>query len=302
MRPGRAERPLIGAARSEVLIKSAAVASEPALEHRNLNVGQVNLHVAVQGDGPAVVLLHGFPGFWFTWRSQLDALSRGGFRAVAPDLRGFNLSDKPRFVDSYRPDRLTRDVLGLLDALAIDRAFIVGHDWGGVIAFRFAGEHPDRVEKLAVINAPHPELFRRRILHPRQLMRSWYVGLFQVPVLAEWVVTRPSVVRSALGGAGLEEAEVEAYVEALRRPGAASGAMNYYRAALRERWRAPAVIAAPTLVLWGERDRALGPEVLSGIERYARDVRIRRFPDAGHFLLRDRADEVNRELLAFLRS
>src|SRR5690606_14198650 len=159
LRPGRAERPLIGAARSEVLIKSAAVASEPALEHRNLNVGQVNLHVAVQGDGPAVVLLHGFPGFWFTWRSQLDALSRGGFRAVAPDLRGFNLSDKPRFVDSYRPDRLTRDVLGLLDALAIDRAFIVGHDWGGVIAFRFAGEHPDRVEKLAVINAPHPELF-----------------------------------------------------------------------------------------------------------------------------------------------
>lgn len=275
-----------------------------SVEHRRIDVGGVELHLASQGSGRPVLLLHGFPEFWYSWRLQMRALSDAGFQALAPDLRGYNLSDKPRRRSSYTIDRLVADIVGLIDVLGLERVPVVAHDWGGIVAYCLAERHPERVERLAILNAPHPELFRKAVRRPPQLWRSWYVFFFQLPWLPEWVVQRRRVMTSTLidwarPGAFSEE-DVARYLEAIRRPRAATSALNYYRAAFRVPARAPGPIQVETLILWGDRDRALGPELLDGIERYVPGVTVRHIPEAGHWLQYDAPDEVARELLAFL--
>ena len=148
----------------------------------------VRLHHVSAGRGPLVLLLHGFPDFWYGWRRQLPALAAAGFRAVAPDLRGYNLSERPARVADYRIERLADDVAALVRALGADRAHVVGHDWGGLIAWQLAMRHPQVVDRLAILNAPHPARFRRLLLDPRQGLRSWYVAFFQLPWLPERVL------------------------------------------------------------------------------------------------------------------
>ena len=270
-----------------------------------VDVGQVRLHVVREGSGPPVVLLHGFPEYWYSWRHQIKALAEAGYEAIAPDLRGYNLSDKPLGVKAYRKEQLCGDVDGLIRALGHDRAVVVGHDWGGVVAWHTAELHPERVSRLVVMNCPHPAIMAKRIWLPRQLRRSWYVFLFQLPRIPEKRVLSRDFVKAAFRGWAVNkdafpDEVLDRFREALQQPGAATAAINYYRAALRRPSFHARPIDCPTLLIWGDQDRALGPELIPGTERIAPDLRVEHIPDSSHWVQQDAPEEVNRLLLDFL--
>jgi pimeloyl-ACP methyl ester carboxylesterase len=269
--------------------------------------GGPRLHYVAGGGGRLVLLLHGFPEFWHSWRHQISALAPH-FRVVAPDLRGYNLSERP--ADGYDVATLCDDVRALIEALGEREAILVGHDWGGVLAWLCAIRDPDYVRRLVVLNAPHPAAMLREWRHPGQLARSAYVGFFQLRGLAERAIARDdyAVIRRMFRGADrgrawLSDEDVQRYVTASARPGALSAALEYYRQ-LRPRHLAALaplrVIAAPTLLLWGELDTALGPELTEGLEPWVRDLTLQRFPVAGHWLNQQEPERVNAALLEFL--
>ena len=240
------------------------------MAHRYADLAGVRLHYVEAGEGPLVVLLHGFPEFWFSWRFQIPALAAAGFRVVAPDMRGYNLSDKPKGVEGYDLERLARDVERLIGALGEERAVVVGHDWGGIVAWAVAMLHPERVGRLVILNVPHPERFSRGLRTPRQLLKSSYAFFFQIPWLPERVLRAGdfAIVRSVFRNDPVRpgtfgEDDIDRYVEALSRPGTLTAATNFYRALARQTSalaRAlPRPIEAPVLVIWGERDRFLVP-------------------------------------------
>lgn len=276
-------------------------------EESMVDVGEVRLHVVTQGSGPPVLLLHGFPEFWYSWRHQMQALADAGFRAIAPDLRGYNASDKPHGQAAYRVEKLIGDIEGLLRALGYSKAHIVGHDWGGYLAWYLAAHRPELVDRLAVLNGPHPKIMARELSSPRQLAMSWYIFFFQLPLLPERLVaTRRGIERIFRGSSpsaneAFSDEEVEKYVAAIERPLAATASINWYRAALRPpriALRTPK-IQAPTLVLWGEQDRFLSTGQLRGLEREARDLTVVRYPDAGHWLQQERPREISERLVQF---
>lgn len=293
-------------------------------EHADARVNGIDLHyvrvdpdpAAVDGatEPPLVLLLHGFPECWYAWRNQLTALADAGYRVVAPDLRGYNRSSAPDGVDAYRMPELVADVRGLVGSLGYARAHLVGHDWGGVVAWETAIREPELVGRLAVLNAPHPEPLRRALTRsPRQLLRSWYAVAFQVPWLPDRLLAAGEyrLLDRAFAGAApgaVTDRDVERYRTALARSGP-TGPLNYYRAALREGLGRQArslvgdppdgTVEVPTLVLWGVRDRALGTELLDGLERYVPDLRIERL-DASHWVMADEPERVNDLLTGFL--
>ena len=277
----------------------------------------VRLHYAevlsTSSDRQPVVLLHGFPEFWYGWRHQIPALAAAGFRVVAPDLRGYNLSDKPPRVADFRLDRLAADVAALVRQVAGEtgRAHVVGHDWGGVVAWHLAMHHPEVVEKLVILNAAHPAAYWRELRRPGQLLRSWYVFFFQLPRVPEVIVRsrdfrslRDLFRREPARPGAFSEADVDAYVEAFSQPGALTAAMNYYRAAFRdgigEAGRTVRPIGAPTLLIWGQREKYAVPAVTRGLEPWVPNLRIERLPDATHWVQHDEPETVNRLLLSFL--
>jgi pimeloyl-ACP methyl ester carboxylesterase len=279
-------------------------------------INGVRLHWVEQGEGPLVLLLHGFPEFWWGWHRQLAPLAAAGFRVVAPDLRGYNLSGKPPGVDAYRTSTLAADVAALIAHLGCERAVVAGHDWGGVIAWHTAMRHPERVERLVIANAPHPEVFARELRHPRQFLRSWYALFFQLPWLPE-AALRAGNYRAitrlfrdhAVRANAFSERDLELYREAISRPGALTAALNYYRAFSRGLLRgrgggsaAKREVRCPTLVIWGEQDRALNPHNLDGLERWVPDLRVERIAEAGHWVLADAPERVTVRMLRFLRS
>ncbi len=276
-----------------------------------LDTNGVRLHYVASGEGPLVLLLHGFPEFWYSWRFQLGPLAHSGAprRVVALDLRGYNLSDKP--AGGYDMATLADDLRGAVLALGEREADVVGHDWGGILAWALAIRSPDVVRRLAVVNAPHPGTFRRELLRPRQMLRSSYIAFFQLRGLAERRIARDDyvMVRRTLRAADRERAwlandDIQRYVEAIARPGALTAALEYYRAL-----RAPGlgvlgpmrVIRAPTLALWGELDPYLGLGFLDGLDRWAPELRIERFSTAGHWLNQQEPTMVNAALAAFLQ-
>ena len=280
--------------------------------HREAVVNGVRLHYVEAGRGPLVVLLHGFPDFWYSWRLQIPALARAGFRVLAPDLRGYNLSEKPAGVDSYHLPLLTGDVAALIRHAGAERATVVGHDWGGVLAWHLAMTRLECVERLAILNAPHPALFRRELRRPAQRLRSWYILFFQLPFLPELVcrwhrfaLLRRTLAAGAVNRGPQGKRELALYVEALARPGALTAALNYYRAVVRDMRQKvvpePTVIDVPTLVLWGEADPFLGRRLTEGLEEWVRNLRLARFPRVGHWIQIQAAAEVDRVLVAFLK-
>jgi pimeloyl-ACP methyl ester carboxylesterase len=252
------------------------------------------------------VLLHGFPEFSYAWRRQLPALADAGFYAIAPDLRGYNLSPKPPRVRDYRIEALAADVLGLIRETGQPRASVVGHDWGGVIAWWLAMHHPEAVERLVVLNAPHPAAYLREVRRPAQLLRSWYALFFQLPRLPEAAIRGNdfALLRSLFRDIAFTPDEIKQYVDAFARPGALTAALNYYRAAFRQgpghATRSIRRIDAPTLLIWGERDRYLVPELTNGLEQWVSDLRVERLPDASHWLHHEEPERVNRLLVEFL--
>lgn len=271
----------------------------------------LHLHAAVAGDGEAVLLLHGFPEHWWSWRRQMSALAEAGWSAWAIDLRGYNGSDRPIARAAYRLSELVEDIAGVVRATGQTRCDVVGHDWGGVIAWRLAQAHPDLVRRLVVLNAPHPSVFARDVRRSRQLLRSAYVPFFAIPVLSEAVlaardfaVVRSMFTRVAINPDAYGEYDIEAFIAPLRVPGALTAALNYYRANL---WTGLSsgsgadTIAADTLVLWGERDPALDVRLLDGLDRLVPRLHVRRFPHASHWVHADEHEQVNDALIGFLR-
>jgi pimeloyl-ACP methyl ester carboxylesterase len=275
---------------------------------RRLFVGEVSLEVTEAGpaSGRPVVLLHGFPECAHSWRHQIRALANAGYRVIAPDQRGYNHSDKPTPLSAYRIDHLAGDVIGLLDALSLPRAHIVGHDWGGVVAWAVASLYPGRVERLVAMNGPHPRHARHVILtNPRQLRRAYYMFVFQLPGIAERVMLRPGFIARAMRGSATQKSAIDdesiaIFTAALHQPGAPRAMLSWYRAAMRLRMPALPPVLARTMVIWGDRDLALLPVLSHPPERYVRDLEIRHVPDAGHWVQQERPEVVNRHMLEFL--
>ncbi len=268
------------------------------------DVGDVRLHYVEAGEGPLVVLLHGFPEFWFGWRLQIEPLVAAGFRVVAPDLRGYNLSSKPDGIAAYGAGKLATDVRGLIQERGAESAHVVGHDWGGTAAWTLAMNHPEVVDRLAILDAAHPRKLNEGLRHPSQLRRSWYFFYFQLPGLPEHHVRAKDwrFFQDFLGDARplYTPEEIKRYVEAWSQPGAATAMINYYRSAVRHSSGEIRAIAAPTLVIWGGRDRYLGPTLA---EPHRDDVpnldRVERLPDASHWVHHDEAERVNQLLIDF---
>jgi epoxide hydrolase 4 len=263
------------------------------------------LHVRVIGTGRPVLLLHGFPDSSLGFRQLCEALAASGYRAIAPDLRGYGLSDKPLGVAAYRSSELLDDIAALA-RWAGERPVIVGHDWGGTLAYCFASEHPELVSQLVILNAAHPESYSKALTTSLQLFRGWYFLLFQLRGLAEWLVTRRWVFRWLLRSLvarkrRLTGERVAAARRELLRPGVATAALNYYRAAVRWPLRCPAMVQTPTLVLWGMADPALDRALLDDLPARVENLSVRRIHGAGHFVHWDEHERVVAELLSFLR-
>ena len=288
------------------------------ITHHHRTVNGLEVHLVEAGEGPLVVLLHGFPDFWYSWRHQIPALAAAGFRVLAPDLRGYADTEAPRGVTAYRLEHLVADVVDLITVAGEQRAHLVGHDWGGIVAWTAAAAHPERFDRLAVCNIPHPSALRRALRRPSQLARSWYTYAFQVPIAPELALRalHGRLLRRVLrAGAtrrdSFSDADLDRYTHALLDRGDLTGPVNYYRAVGRTplRWPFasqgpgaphPLAVRQPVLVQWGERDHALIPQLAEPPRDLVPDARTIRYPDAGHWVHLDEAEAVNTELLRFL--
>lgn len=284
---------------------------EANITQRTIQLGEVRLNVAEAGpaEGPPAILLHGFPEFWYGWRNQIPALADGGFRVLAPDQRGYNLSDKPRRLSAYRMDVLAGDVIRLMDALGYARVSLVGHDWGGAIAWVTAILHPERVEKLAVLNIPYPPAALQAIWsHPQQIGKSAYMFFFQLPWLPErllsknnWRLMSETLGHTSRPGA-FSQADLVSYRRAWAQPGALTGMLNWYRAFFRRPVRLPLKprLKMPVLMLWGAQDVALDRSLAEASIRLCANGQLVFFENASHWIQHEETAAVNQRLSEFL--
>ena len=279
--------------------------------HRTIVTNGLRLHAVEAGpeSGPLLLLLHGFPEFWYGWRHQIAPLAAAGFRVLAPDQRGYNLSDKPKGVPSYSLDLLARDVVGLIDAAGYDKAYVAGHDWGGAVGWWLGVHHPERIEKLALLNIPHPYVMLRTVKkNPEQRKKSTYIAFFQLPWLPErtlrakdWAATVKSLRKTSRPGT-FSDADLVLYREAWSQPGAITAMLNWYRAALRKgvpRLTPSSRVTVPTFLIWGARDRALLREMAQPSIDLCDDGRLVFLEEATHWAQHEEADAVNAMLADF---
>lgn len=287
----------------------------PVWTHHEVIVNGVRLHYVEAGAGPLVVLLHGFPDFWYGWRYQIGALAAAGYRVIAPDMRGYNLSEKPTGVLAYQIGHLTDDVAGLLRMFGGEQGgSLAGHDWGGVVAWHTARRHPELVRKLAILNAPHPYRYLEVLREvTAQRRRSWYVAFFQLPWLPELLVPRTAAqVERFFRTTGADPRsftrdDMQRYVEALNQPGAKTAMVNYYRSLFRRTVahglrEFPHELRLPVLLLWGKNDIALelanaDPEKL---RRWMPNLRVELL-ETSHWVQVDQPERVNELMSEFFR-
>lgn len=287
--------------------------NEIEVRHRYAQINGAQIHYIEAGpeDGPLTVLLHGFPEMWWCWRYQIRALADAGHRVLAPDLRGYNDSEK---TGPYDLETLAEDVRGLIRYAGASRANIVGHDWGGAIAWQLAATFPEACERVAVLNCPHPRLLLRALRsRPRQLLKSWYIFAFQLPRLPEIALTsgRGKLIKAiyranAIDRSNFGDQEIAPMVEAMSKPGAAAAAVEYYRTILRQSLkpsgrRRLAPVQSRTLLIWAKKDAALDfDSLVPGTQEYVPDLRVETIEDCGHFVQEEQPERVNELLLDFL--
>ena len=288
------------------------MATTKTWQHRYIITNGIRMHYVVQGEGPLLVLLHGFPEFWYSWRHQIPFLAEHGYCVVAPDLRGYNDSDKPR--TGYSVSNLLRDIVGLIKGLGYEKASIVGHDWGGALAWVFAMRYAEMTERLIVLNAPHPMAFIRDLRTFKQLRKSWYMFFFQLPWLPEFILSRDHagaiaqmLTSTALQKSAFPPEVLERYRIAMSRPGTLTAALNYYRAMFRRPLSTARLstgdvrITAATLLIWGVHDVALDINLTKDLEQWVPDIRVRLVPDSGHWVQQEKPELVNEMMLEFLQ-
>lgn len=280
---------------------------EGTWQHKYIISNGVNLHYVTQGTGPLMLMLHGFPEFWYSWRHQIPEFAKN-YKVVALDLRGYNESDKPQQLSAYEMSELIQDIAGVIQGLGYDRCVLVGHDWGGAIAWNFAYAYPEMVERLIVLNIPHPAKFAQGLQTPQQLLRSSYAFFFQLPVLPELVLQAfdyrlisTAFTQMAVNKSAITPADLEAYKDAAAKRGALSAMLNYYRTAFttfnEQDW---SLLDVPTLMIWGEEDTALGKELTYGTDEYVRDFQIRYIPNCSHWVQQEQPELVNQFMREFL--
>lgn len=281
------------------------------LEHSYIETNGIRLHVVQAGpkSGIPVILLHGFPEFWYGWRKQIPVLVNAGCRVIVPDQRGYNLSDKPKDKKDYSVSTLVDDVLGLIKALDYEKVNLVGHDWGGGVAWILAMTHPEKLHKLTILNSPHPAVYRRFLQRdPDQIRRSWYWLFFQLPRLAEKILSANNfreMVRGLLNSSKkntFTNEDIDKYKEAWSQPGALTSMLNWYRAAFQSSPKMPADmrVKVRTLMMWGMKDVALSHRLARPSIDYCDDRNLILFPESTHWAHLDAADEVNHYLIDFL--
>ena len=283
-----------------------------SIVHETVAANGLKFHVARAGEGPLMLFLHGFPEYWAMWHPMLEHFGARGWCAAAPDLRGYNLSEKPAAVEAYRAKHLMADVLALADHYAKDKFVLVAHDWGGAVAWGVAIAHPERLSKLVMLNSPHPYLFWRELCsNPAQQQASEYMRFFRL-AKAERVLSENGYARLLGAFADLDEDARKALIEAWSQPGALTGGLNYYRASpmyppsaedpgAKKLQLKPEdfIVKVPTLVIWGERDTALLPGCVDGLEAVVPDLKVVRVPEASHWIARERTTQVIGEIEAF---
>jgi pimeloyl-ACP methyl ester carboxylesterase len=267
------------------------------VEQIELAVGSLVFDARAAGppDGELVLLLHGFPQTSFSWRHQLPALAGAGYRLVAPDQRGYSRGARPGEVGEYRADRLVGDVLGFADALGVETFHLVGHDWGGAVAWQVAGRHPDRLRTLTSLSTPHPAAFRRSIQDGEQRDKSSYVLFFRTPEAEPFFLdSDAAALRALYAASGLAEDAAAEYVRVLTQPGALTGALNWYRAADLGLIEGLGPITTPTLYVWSTNDPALGREAAEATaEHVDGPYRFEVLDGVSHWIPEEAPDALN---------
>jgi pimeloyl-ACP methyl ester carboxylesterase len=286
-------------------------------EHKYADVNNIRLHYVAAGKGKLIMFLHGFPEFWYEWKNQLAEFGRD-YQAVAPDMRGYNLSSKPADAEQYRMKYLIEDIRALAEYLGYKKFFLVAHDWGAGVAWPFAIRHPDYLEKLIIINGTHPITFTRELRdNPEQRKASQYILVYRTPE-AEEILSRNSyampasnLLEDGLKQGYFTEEDRKAYIEAWSQPGALTGGLNYYRAARLGPFTGESddilsadtslfTVKVPTLVIWGEKDRWLLTGNLNGLEKYVPNLTIKRIPDGSHWVIHEKPALVNSYIREFI--
>ena len=280
------------------------------LKHGFIKTNGVNLHYVTQGEGKLMLMLHGFPEFWYSWRHQIAEFAND-YCVVAIDMRGYNDSDKPDRLSAYKMSELTADVRGVIKGLGYDDCILVAHDWGGAIAWNFADKYPDLVEKLIVMNFPHPAKFIAGLKTWQQLQKSWYIFFFQIPFLPELIfkandyqAIASAFIDMAIDKSAFSPEDLAAYKEAAAKPGALTAMIDYYRANFNfidRKTGSYDVLDIPTLMIWGEADTALGKELTYGTDEYVADLKLKYIPNCSHWVQQEQPKLVNRYMRNFLQ-
>lgn len=281
------------------------------LSFQFIETNGIKLHLAVAGpeDGPLVVLLHGFPEFWFGWKHQIQPLAEKGYRVVAPDQRGYNRSDKPDGIDKYTVDYLRDDVIGIIDYFQKEKAIVIGHDWGGAIAWHLAATRPEYVEKLIILNMPHPKAMARVLKkHPLQWIKSSYIAFFQLPSLPETVLGMEEFKAMQLGigytsnPGAFSKQEIEQYKMAWSQSGALTAMLNWYRAIRRGSFKQvpETKIEVPVTIIWGLGDQFLSPMLAKESLSFCEEVNLAFVGEATHWVQHEQPEIVNRLIVQFI--
>lgn len=284
----------------------------PPLEHEDVTTNDITLHVVKAGpeDGEPVILLHGFPEFWYGWRHQIPALTDAGYRVWVPDQRGYNTSEKPPSVEAYATDELARDAIGLIEATGSAQARVVGHDWGAAVLWYLLLTHPDRIERAVVANVPHPAAFDAFMPgSPRQLLKSWYIFFFQLPRLPEWTFSRDDwrglrwFIDTSNQPETFSETHLDRYREAWSQPGAFTAMINWYRAIFQADAPDPPTmrVEPETLLIWGAKDAYLHRDMAPASAAYLENGGLEVIEDATHWVQHERPDRVNELMISFLQ-
>lgn len=282
-------------------------------KHKFVHVNGLRMHYVFAGQGLPVILLHGFPQYWYAWRHQISPLAEH-FTVIAPDLRGYGRTDKPENIKDYSLPLVAKDIVELIHSLGYEKAHIVGHDWGGGVGWQLALEYPEVVDRLVVLNCPHPAAFRKALkTNRRQLFKSWYMFFFQIPYVPELIFKMfdTTLLKAALKGSSLRkntftDHDLQQYLSALRKPGAFTAAINYYRASFRNKLSKNKTmkhrkITAPTQLIWGESDSVLGKELTYKMEPFfSNHFEIHYIPQCSHWVNEEQPDLVNQLLIEHL--
>jgi epoxide hydrolase 4 len=281
---------------------------ESTWQHEYLTSNGIKLHYVTQGEGELMLMLHGFPEFWYSWRYLIPEFAKN-YKVVALDLRGYNDSDKPQKKSAYVMDEFIKDIDGVIRGLGYDKCILVAHDWGGAIAWSFAYKYPDMLSKLIILNLPHPAKFTAGLRTIQQLKRSWYIFFFQLPFLPELFIKSQNYqfIETAIKGMAVDksaftQANIDAYKDAASKPGALTAMVNYYRNIFQplspnRKW---GLLQVPTLMIWGENDTALGKELTYGTEAYVQDLQIHYIPNCSHWIQQEQPALVNQYMRDFL--